>query len=230
MKPILWCRLESSTSKELINNYSVVVTGAPTFSSGKFGNGAYSNNNSHYINITSIPLSKINNGAKYTIELWLKTDYNVTNGIPADGLVHDVFSFLTDTSQQINFYFYPADAFYFDATVGPGYYKRITAPTWTASNLIHFAFVFNKDGIDGGSDKIRVYVGNSLIFNSSSFTSGSYVDLTGTSFTLRLLGRAGSYVFKGQQDNIKIYDYAKTNFLDKENERGGMNDIVQVGI
>ena len=85
--------------------------------------------------------------------------------------------------------------------------------------MFHFAFVWDLNGIDGTSDTLRIYVDGNL----EGSATGQWIPTGGLDPYL-YLGAAPNYgpwwdhyynAVKGVTDNIKIWNYAKTDFSDR---------------
>ena len=192
------------------------TTGTVTYSSGQHGNSAYTGTlRSNRIIFNDGNDILIDNDV-FTRELWMKPTFACTNGNAGatylisgttddgtvsgstrDDIVFSTASYLYINNQQI--------------FLNTGF-------TFLANVWQHFAFVKDVNGIDGGSDTFRVYINNVLVWSTTvaitqtnntikSFVLGSYDEVTGTS--------AGAQTYF---DNVKVYDYAKTDFSDRFDE------------
>lgn len=111
--------------------------------------------------------------------------------------------------------------------------------SFTASgDIVHWGFVIDASGGAGaiatGSDVLAIYVNGVIV---SSFVldnvvgSPTYADFQGASKTDKFAvsdDTSSGYSCNAYIDNIKIYDYAKTDFSDRFNERGGLNDVAVI--
>lgn len=219
---ILYNRLESANSISVIGG-TATTTGSPTFEACKFGNGCKSSSNSNY-NTFTITAASINNALKYTIEFWGIPLWNCTNGGSADGAYHNAVGLLSDSGKFVDFYYYQSDAFYYDA--GTFFWRNAdSGQTWTSGDVVHYAYVVDSSGIAGSSDKARCYINGAL---AGASTTIALTSIGGTNVTLYVTNSRGAGTWKGTVDNIKVYNYAKTDFSDRFNERGGMNDQVVI--
>jgi hypothetical protein len=95
------------------------------------------------------------------------------------------------------------------------------APTVSAGTPVHIAAVWSTSKLITGSK------GGALFINGAMVSSSANAPTTGASHTFAILSvNNGTFALNGNMDNIKIYDYAKTDFSDRFNERGGMNDQI----
>jgi hypothetical protein len=86
---------------------------------------------------------------------------------------------------------------------------------------IHLAGVWDVSGIGGTTDKLRLYVNGDVVASSvlaewSGGTFGSAADICGGQDYA-----AGRFAM----DNLKIFDYAKTNFADRFREDGHLVEV-----
>jgi len=105
----------------------------------------------------------------------------------------------------------------------------------SADQVIHCAVVWDATGGSGAianaDDVISLYFDGVLMSSFSTNSTGgsiTYEDMQGASiseFAISYANTTGSpndcYI-----DNLKYYDYAKTNFDDRRDERGGLRDQV----
>jgi hypothetical protein len=75
-------------------------------------------------------------------------------------------------------------------------------------NWIHVAGVWDRAGIDGSGDRVRLYVDGAVVASSAS---GGWGNIVGTEADI---AGANDYNIVGQfyEDNLKVYDFAMTDF------------------
>lgn len=84
-----------------------------------------------------------------------------------------------------------------------------------AATIIRKAAVYDPDGIDGAS-MFQLYVNGILHFHSNETGLNDYATPT-PGWPFQIGGSEWRHAY-GVVDNIKIYDYAKTDFSDREIE------------
>jgi len=236
MKPPVVANRLGSLSQ--VNNSVIGVNGAidgtVTYSSVKFDNGADTgtvrNNRVVFLETSGTLLP---NTDQYTVEYWCQPTWACTDSVAQDGVQHLLWGLHTDTSdstdwEHINI-FNGSSYWYSKTPSGTELNPRldtISGLTWTASEIFHIAWVVDKNGIGGGSDTLRVYKNGTSIFNyTGSRTTGA--SSTIKSFVLGSYDNFTAGASAGAKtvfDNVRLYDYAKTDFSDRFNERGGFND------
>lgn len=85
----------------------------------------------------------------------------------------------------------------------------------------HLAAVWDRAGIDGTSDKLRLYVNGQKVAATASATWGSAVgaraDIAG--------GNDGNIAGQFYLDNLKIFNYARTDFSNRLQEDDGVPEL-----
>lgn len=233
---ILWNKLGSAA--EVANSEigpNMTAVGSITYQSAKFSGGAYCARTS-IMSITSTGVGPLIEGkSAFTIEWWQKyVDISVTAGIPSVDMPH-VFAISSSTSGATPtislLHRNSANKTYF--TVSPNTsatYFQVNAmtPDIAIGDLVHWAVLYDANGIDGGSDNVRVYYYNQTSGQSATYlqnvATGTATALTGFNDRQFRFGRAvdvsnlASYNNSGVVDNVKIWNYAKTDFFDKNIE------------
>jgi len=205
---ITWCKLESIAS---ITNPAAgpagVITGTPLFTTGKFGTGLRIDSDIAD-NVLFYPFgsSKRYFGTdEFTIELWARP-----NGLNLDRYI---FDFLRPGTNDLSYVRLRQSGSYIilhGLTNSP---TGIRLPyTWATNRFDHFAVVVSKT-------KVSLYT-NGLLAASG----GIATHVLGTQMPQELvLGIEQQMLdpqkkFVGCIDNLKIYNYAKTNFTDRLTE------------
>ncbi len=95
---------------------------------------------------------------------------------------------------------------------GPACYAGFDMAAIPNNTWVHIAGCWDRNGIDGTSDSIRVYMNNQLMAaitkNDWGTTYGARADICG--------GNDQNIVGKFKMDELKIWNYAKTNFDDSD--------------
>lgn len=221
-EPRIWNRLGSNIQvQNSVLGIDGAWTGTPTYNAGKFGNGSYSNSNSNYITLPDTSFSP----NQFTFDFWFKTDYNVTNGVPSDASRHALVTYYLSNSARVAIEFSSATGFYVSYIgTSPINYITTTGLTFSSGVIQHFGIVYDSNQIAGSADYFRLYWNGSLLNNSTS--SGGTMASGGNIHALIMFFSGAPFTnpMDGLIDNLKIYDYVKTDFTDRFNERGGMND------
>jgi hypothetical protein len=201
-KTIHWWQLgKDAQLKDNIGNENFVKQGSPSFVSvNKFDNALYTNAAADYARKTSFTIDY----NKLVCSGVLNLDYNVINGVTSDGQNHNIKFCATDAN---NFAYFGggnpnlllelriSGIFYrFQFTTG----VNITSGTDTS-----FLLIFDRTEIDGGSDTCRLYIGTSLVFNSSLAVPNQ----SNTSCTMNIISNQGiSQPLNGSLNNLKMYN------------------------
>jgi hypothetical protein len=212
MRIVNWYKFDDTAGlKDIISSNDVSWTGTPTYNTGKFGNGIYSNSTSNYVSGSET----VFNPCEHIIEMWVKTDWSITNGVPSDGQRHTYIHWVYDANNYILLNSLEgALATRWNIRIGGTFYVYTitTGLTWSASTNTHLAWVFNCNGINGTSDIRRLYLNGSLVASDTTAiptqtnTGGIYYNLV-ASFP------AIDRVFDGVIDNQKIWNSTDSNTL-----------------
>jgi hypothetical protein len=227
--PILFNRVGSTveTTHSVIGENGIEAASV-SYTPGRFGNGIICNGSTKYV---SFPNSgNIYLGTKGAIEFWFAPQgYSITDGSASTAT--PAFKFLFSTSGNTSANLFDFGFINNSGTVirsrANGTYNGFGAGTLNPTGFTladgvfgHVAIVWNETGIDNGSDTVRFYFNNVLLLSTTnSLTLPSSNTLWFGSYEL-----ASVYFANAIIDNLKIYDYAKTDFSDRFNERGGLND------
>ena len=217
--PIEFNRIESDSGVAAsVAGSGYSITGSPAYAAGKYGNGInVPANNSGLVVCTSY-LGDILK-TQGTIELWYKPVYASTDGTLR--FITGGYGTPGPTGVTLHYIYWRDGKFYFQ-TAKNHLHQTATAVSFSAGEWIHLAGVWDDAGINGGANRTQLYVNGVL----KGYYSGAIV-IVGAEWNgiMNIVGfshtTASGY---GVNDNIKVYDYAKTDFSDRFNERGGMND------
>jgi len=221
---VLWNKLGSDaevTTSE--NGPHGVISGTADYAPAQFGSGATNADANSYLGFNNLCFD----GEKGAIEFWFKTDFAVVNGCSQDygpakwWLVQD--SYAKDGKSQ--FYVFFDDAGHqgrLHIWMCGDQFVAINGPdlSWGADELHHFAIVYDRKGFDNGKT-IAIYL-DGVERASTASDWGGYAE--GGFLPLWLANRAADPQYGGWQlshtifDNIKIWDYAKTDFSDRFSE------------
>ncbi|MCK5644941.1 MAG: hypothetical protein KAJ19_29345, partial [Gammaproteobacteria bacterium] len=214
---VLWNKLDDVTA---VQNSEIGIDGIETgtiqYNAGKFGDGSYTNSTDNRINFQNFTSSSVNDWQEFTMEFWFKTDYDVEDGVALDGNVYTLYNWrINDENRNLSQITNDYRGWQYFIEVSNTVYRYTnTTISFTSEEAHHFAVVVNNSGIDGGDDKVRMYLDNDLTYNLTT----THPSLSGTQDLLLLVHlTAGGYTtpFNGLMDNIKIYNYAKTDFSDR---------------
>lgn len=210
---VYWSKLENDNDiiKPEIGPEGTVV-GSPTYVDAKFKKGMYVNDFEGY-RIVTTGLYTTNLGC---IEFWYVPMYasydNVSHGIFGEAgsgaPVGDYIFMMKDSDNQL----------YSAIFRGPWHYSSGACPSWSAGDKVHIALVWDSNGFI--IDETIYY---QAVFVNNVFLAGD----TDSTFTYNWMSPSGlkigymdnnSPAADGIIDNLKIYDYAKTDFSDKDIE------------
>jgi hypothetical protein len=240
---VFWNRLGSANQIAYpeyneYNDTPYISSGSLSYTSVKHYQG------STVINNTSYPVMPFAASSKYsplinskgymprgTVEVWVKTTYASDNAsLPQYGRIFAN----TSTSWQYFALFYnriydgsrAANTWRFAYQYGVGLWNEIASGvfTFSAGQIMHMAVCWDKDGIEGSTNKVRVYIDGTSYMSSSTLPNGmNGPTIEGVSYRLTV----GSWtsitdVFPGTFEDIRIHNYAKTNFSDSGNSNYGI--------
>jgi hypothetical protein len=220
---ILWNRLGSTS--EVLNSavgpnlsfytggdeYSVIAN--PAYVPGMFGNaltigpGSYSTyDRAHNVVYNNAGMSSEHG----TVEVWYKQNFSPVdyqNGIYR--LFDGGFGLTSGIGLEST-----ADGLHFNAYFGGTFVDVSSSISALNNSWIHVAGVWDRNGIDGSTDRVRLYV-NGVVVASS--TSGAWGTTVGTRADI---GGANDYniVNAFNLDNLKVYDFAMTDFSHRFDE------------
>ena len=167
-----------------------------TFAACKFGNGFEVDANSEYIDFTYSP------GSAGCYELWFKTKFASTD---------TTLRYILDRNTPVNaprFRWNGVNKWQFTVSdIAVNY----DSGSFSTGAVFHLALVWDINGINGSSDTIRFYVNGVLGSQSTSAFASIVAD------SIRLgNNNANSLHANGIIDNLKVYDFAKIDFDDRE--------------
>lgn len=222
----LWSRLDSETAGVITSDVGPDIdwTGTPSHPIVKFINGAYSNNVANCITTddSGEVFGAIAN--KHMFGVWIKTDYDVTNGIPADEGNHTIFDW-----RGVNGPGGPNITDIWFQRFGGLFMRRVvngvttnfntshSAITFNAGDLVYLAFIYDRDGIDGGSITQKTYFGNEAGVTEVLSSTDTPAEQTAVSQNLIFLRDGiGTGSFIGSLDNIKLEGDATFNLFNEK--------------
>jgi len=188
----LWNKLESGTSEVGVDGS---VTGG-TFVPAKYNNGFQIDAISEYIDFSIVPDEDY--GA---IELWFMPSFSSTD--TTNRYIVD----RSDVTTRVGFRWDSTSMF---IVQHGGVTVSANPVSFLAGDLLHLAVVWDVDGIEGSADTLRFYYNGILLGSTTSVLSSlAQTDIrVGTD-------QANALYANGVIDNLKMYDYAKTDFSDR---------------
>lgn len=220
---VFWNKLESSmgiTSSE--------IGPGGTFSSGSFTSGVFG---SAYIATAGIhggvsfPASLFPTNGKGTIEFWAKltnVSTAVSNGFSPEFFEMDdgtsryslgIHSNTLEPGQMVG----SAGNRYKTSGLVSGNYSNLFGGGWNHTNWHHYALTWDRQGLSGvPSQKVALYLDGSLY--STSWSTSASNDFSAPSGNLLLVASNTASSMAVIMDNLKIYNYAKTDFSDRFTE------------
>jgi hypothetical protein len=191
--------------------------GSATYSAGKFGNGMYTNNTANWLSTASDDGFDPND---FSISMWVRTDWSITNGVPSDATNHAFWEWNKSGQDRIIINTNPADLCFAIKVLNVWYFLPMTTGvTWAAATDTHLGFKYRRAGLSTGNYR-EFYINGSLI-TSSAFQPPNQA-LSGGTF--RLGGIAGAWAVDSVIDQSLIFNNEVTDFNFREDERGGLND------
>lgn len=226
----LWRRVEGEAEQALAENVTGLETGGLTlwskldgpadvtspqvgpagfFGAGsaweavKFGNGFSSSPGSG--RCVYFPTGGVLDPGTGTIEFWLKPEFS------AEWPGMNQGKYLIDTGDfwGIQLFFDHAVYNIYLYVAGKTLYWR---PDWAPGEVVHVAIVWDSQGREiGGGRTAALFVNGALCENSPQTGTFSPLSL-GTNFSL---GRSSGIEAEAAFDNLRVYDYCKTDFRDR---------------
>jgi hypothetical protein len=193
------------------------ATGNPAYVPAVFGNGLtlgpggyISQNRVH--NVVWSTVNSFLNADRGTIEAWFKQD---TNPVAFANGVYRVFDGAYGLGSGIGLWSDAANnALNFDVGFGGtdvGVQTNVSAMNGT---WIHLAGVWDRTGINGSLDKLRLYVNGNVVAATTTAgwgnTVGQFADIAG--------GNDQNIAGKFAVDNLKVFNTALTDFSDRFDE------------
>ncbi len=206
---VLWNKLGSIsevTTSSFGTNMSIV--GTPTYAAGVFGNGVRVTANNHLEIPSSCLLSN-----KGTVEMWVTPDVGFSSA------QRFLFEVVNNVGASIGTYFYYDSSFSagqkFCFVASPNNCYGPEAGVTNAGVAVHVAAVWDFSGIGGGPNTIRIYTNGVAAISVSPTTPMTFKP----NGTMRLgVSWDNTRAYLGVIDNLKIWNYAKTNFSDRFTE------------
>lgn len=203
---ILWNTMNSAND---VQNSKVgiggTITGALSYGSAKFGNAPLFDSTGKQIVFDSQSLIRqiVNRG---TILFYVKPTTNTGIHVIMDGTDPTFLqSYVSVLFNGSTWQFHNGKA-----SGSPFYYLQHTY-SFAANDVIPIAVMWDSAGIDGTSDKMRIYLPN-------GYTPGTnFEPLT---MTALLFGQRADNLYSASSyiDNVRVYNYAKTDLLDQNYE------------
>jgi hypothetical protein len=218
MSCIMWNRLGNATQigKSEIGNNGTQNGG--DFGACKFGNGF----SILVANSTDDVTFSFEYIGVHTIEFWYKPNFNYDSGstvtiIHIPSISSGELRLAMDPSTSKFFTYAPNAA-------GTAKYVRWDQGAFSSGDLVHCAWVIDKNGIDGGTDTQRFYFNNVSVsvVEEGSGTQDMALYNSDVSTTMYVGGHATvAQSLNGVIDNIKHYNNSKIDFSDRFHEGFG---------
>jgi len=206
-----------------------MLMGDYEFTSMRFGNGFHSAPDMPISNIR-YPASDVVHKDSGTIEFWYRPshEFEDNSGITSKQLLNVSCG---ATGNHINFFFDAgSEKLYYDLNIGA--WRRIAwTPDWEAGSLVHIAIVWDSSGKDiGEGQTMALFVdGVQRSDNGAVITSNWTAD--GTFSSDLMMGDDGhSVTGDAAFDNLKVFNYCKTNFDDRYREDAWGTVTVEIGL
>jgi len=229
-KLILWNKLGNTEEVEKSElGTDMTITGTLTHSDVKFNNGYNDGGAGGAANYLSFADPSIFYRDRGCIEFWSKYDQGmaIVNGDPTVWSQPHVFNCHvnpTGSSGYIAMLHRDAPSYtYLQIYNGSQSITAINSSCNIAiDNIVHWALVYDLDGIDGTTDKLRLYYynetsGENSITSATGTFSGWPIEFNNARFG-RCAGQSDNWRPHMSIDNVKVCNYAKTDFSDRFNE------------
>lgn len=197
-----WNKLNDASGQSVIGE-DITYTGAPSFVACKYKQGPDIDTNGKYADMSHVP------GQKGTVEIWIKPHFNF------EGVADAYFIDADSTGVRASLFFDSSeDDFSFGLFEGgTGYVVTSTGIVFSIDDVIHLAGVWDTDGIQGTTDRTRLYV-NGVLEASST---GAIATITQTGIRL---GNRNALDLNADSviEDFKISNYAITEFKDRDQQ------------
>ena len=229
--PIFWNKMENNLVSEIGGDLSLY--GTASYLPAKFNNGYFEGNNLSYTYLPSI--NNYLNGYEWTIEFWIKCNVNnVIAGVSqvvstahliSTGVINSgsgAAPYLTiqqtnNTTNKLRVTYSPNST-----TPTEQCYIRGANPTIALGDLVFFALTYDTTASVNNNLKLYYYnetSGESAIYTENLSSTGTKLPANYTSSHVlgnqRVIGLSTAYRPGVIIDNLKIFDYAKTDFSDR---------------
>lgn len=204
----LWNQLENSLLVSQIGVNGTPING-PTFPVVRFNNGGFANNGTTRITFAGAFFRSI--ADRFTIDFWIKTNHDYTDGAVSSGTTQWWWAWEDTTSNRIGMFSASGanGLRYFSVRNGTAVFQDCGAGsgfTFLAGSLNHVLIVQDITGIGVSGNTYRIYL-NGILAASSNSALGA---MGGASGLLTILsyhgGVAAANGFSGAWDNPKIGD------------------------
>lgn len=205
---VIWNQL-GSDSQVQISNIGVggTVNGTPSYSAVQFDNGM-DTTTANYAEWTDLIHNNPSLRDKGCIEMWVKHTISAAGQTRNYALFSDNVGWLTirweggqDISNTYEFYIYD----------GANRFCPSSEQSFGVNDIQHIAAVWDNGGIDGGADRMRIYIDGASDGNNTTF--GTTIADTVDDMTIGMQQSGNSMACK--IENVKIFNYAKTDFRDR---------------
>jgi hypothetical protein len=203
--------------------------GAPTYPAGYFGGGMYTAAGANGVRIPNY-LDNLMNLAG-CVEWWQQTNgWNINNGIPTGNHRWVLWGYRTvPTTELFDFGYQTINGIYWRiwrngvaqlwGVVGPGVVAGFNV---VSGDWHHVAIVWDSTGIGGGANTGRLYLDGVQMSSTNNAIAAMPILATPAPATDMDIGRqgppVGGFPFTGTLDNLKWWNYAKTDFTDRFDE------------
>lgn len=171
-----------------------------TFEAAKFGNGFRCDANGEYATFQTIDLVGKQQGM---IGVWLKTDFNVTNGVPQSGSTSAYIVQSYNGGNGIGVLFHASGINFIYWYGGTARILIDNTSDWLAGTWKYILVVWDTAGIEGGADTMRIYVDDAMTANGSGVLGAP-----GAWQNIFVFGCSWAFTSpaRGVLDNPKIYE------------------------
>lgn len=213
--PVLWnmLRAESEIENSIIGPDGIIVGTVSFDSIVRYGNGI-TPNTGYAGSGVDFPTTTVNPDSG-SIEMWARF-YDVPTAFS-----HGVYGLVNAnhwSHNVLSFTWYNPDLLQFVISFNSsGIIAQTYGFTPELNTPVHMACAWNKNGINGGSDYIQIYINDSVVAsNSAENTWGS--DNSAGDFRVATTWDNNFNTNRYSVENIKVWDYAKTDFLSENIE------------
>ena len=184
--------------------------GTPTYTTGKFGQAMQGSGNGNYWYQTDVTIV-IPDTTAFCVEYWIKFEGNDLSNTGGQ----KYFFSITSTPNTFRIYNGGSGNIIHDCRIGAttALNQNIPFASYNLSQWYHEAFTFDVNGLDGGATTAALYIdGVSTLTDTASWTPTNFSSGQDMAVTQAYSAAAP---MAGVIDNIKIYNYGKTNFRDR---------------
>lgn len=223
----LYNKMDSETGGVVTSDDGPDLTwvGTPSHLLLKFANGAFNSSTADYLTVDDDGQFFKDIFDNHMFSCWIKTNFDVTNGIAQDGNNHVLFEHrgltVATVQTRIQLVFSFNIGVYLSVLLNgvlTFYVSTDSNITFNAGDVIYFSYAYVKAGIDDEDDTFKMYIGTDTTLHEVASFDNSVDSITAPLDNFRiLLNNAGTVEWDGGVDNIKFIEVHNQTEIDEMN-------------